>query len=122
MRANERYDENGWLKDEYLWPLRQQIVLDSLYTSDFDNDFGIEAEQVQGFFEGYSSFISELAKDDGIYEEAQKFLESLPDDDSRKRGYYPIDDLVGHWITERYDNENNLKRWYGCYDCEPTSS
>lgn len=118
MRANERYNENGWLKDEFLWPLRQQIVLDSVFTSDFENNFGIEAKKVQDFFDAYSSFISRLAKEDGIYEDAEKFLATLPDDDCRKRGSYPVEDLVGAWINERYDNEENLKTWYNHYDCE----
>lgn len=35
MRKEDRFDENGWLKSEYLWPFRQQIKLGSLNVYDY---------------------------------------------------------------------------------------
>ena len=71
MRTNDCFDENGWLKDEYLWPLRQQIILGSLYVSDYENSFGIKSEKVCDFFTSFwDSYCEELAKEDGLWEQA----------------------------------------------------
>lgn len=37
MEYSDFFDEDGWLKDEYLWPLRQEITLGSMYVSDYNN-------------------------------------------------------------------------------------
>lgn len=37
MKTKDRFDENGWLKEEFLWPLRQQITLGSIYVADYND-------------------------------------------------------------------------------------
>lgn len=95
MRTKDRFDENGWLKEEYLWPLRQQITLNSLYYSDYRNNFGIDEHKVCDFFDSYISFLTEL--------EVEKYGKELNN----------ISDFF-----DEFDNEENLKRWYCCYDGE----
>ncbi len=63
--------ENGWFKEEYLWELRQEIVLGSLYYADYRNSFGIDEHKVCDFFTSFwDSFCEELAKEDNLWEEA----------------------------------------------------
>lgn len=49
------------LTKEQLWKLRQEIVLGSLYTHDYDNSFGIDPSAVCSFFD---SFIEDAQMDD----------------------------------------------------------
>ena len=42
-----------------LQQLRQQITLNSLYTSDYENSFNIDPRQVQDFFDGWLEYCSE---------------------------------------------------------------
>ena len=49
------------LTKEQLWKLRQEIVLGSLYTHDYDNSFGIDPSSVRNFFD---SFIEDSQVDD----------------------------------------------------------
>lgn len=49
------------LTKEQLWKLRQEIVLGSLYTHDYDNSFGIDPSAVCNFFD---SFIEDAQVDD----------------------------------------------------------
>ena len=49
------------LTKEQLWKLRQEIVLGSLYTHDYDNSFGIDPSAVYNFFD---SFIEDSQVDD----------------------------------------------------------
>ena len=49
------------LTKEQLWKLRQEIVLGSLYTHDYDNSFGIDPSAVCSFFD---SFIEDSQVDD----------------------------------------------------------
>ena len=56
------------MNDEELNQLRNEIVLNSLYLSDYINSFGIDAERTCDFFDGYSEYISELMVEDGISE------------------------------------------------------
>jgi hypothetical protein len=48
-----------------LWTLRQQIVLGSLYTADYRNDLGYDEHKVCDFFDGYVSFLQDLADEYG---------------------------------------------------------
>lgn len=93
MKNEDRFDEKGWLKEEYLWPLRQQIALNSLYVSDYQNSFGIDEHKVCDFFDGYISFLTELEK--------EKYGKEL-------------DDISAFF--DEFDNEENLKDWYRCFD------
>ena len=44
--------------------LRKEIVLNSLYVSDYENSFGFTPESVGDFFDGYMSFLDEIASED----------------------------------------------------------
>lgn len=90
IKIKDRFTEDGWLKEDYLWSLRQQIVLNSLYVSDYQNSFGIDEHKVCDFFDGYISFLTELEK--------EKYGKEL--------------DNISAFFDE-FDNEENLKKWYG---------
>lgn len=101
--------EDGWLKQEYLWPLRQEIVLGSLYVADYRNSFGIDEHKVCDFFTSFwDSYCEELAKEDGLMEEARKQYEA-----SDKK--VCEDDIYLQLSHERYDNEETLIDWYNCF-------
>ena len=71
MEYSDFFDEDGWLKDEYLWPLRQEITLGSMYVSDYNNSFGIKPEKVCDFFTSFwDDYCERLAKEDNIWEQA----------------------------------------------------
>jgi len=53
------------LSIEQLWALRQEVVLNSLYISDYNNSFGIDPRSACDLFDGYCSFLWELAEDAG---------------------------------------------------------
>ena len=80
------------LKKEQLWELRQQIVLNSLFTDDYKNSFGFAPKSVQGFFDGYVEYLEELAKEDGN----------------------KTDDVFA--LFAQYDNADNLDDYYTCGD------
>ena len=74
INASRKYLDYGWyllsestnidvnnLTKEQLWKLRQEIVLGSLYTHDYDNSFGIDPSAVCNFFD---SFIEDSQVDD----------------------------------------------------------
>lgn len=96
IRTKDRFTENGWFKEEYLWELRQQIVLNSIYVTDYRNSFGIDEKKVCYFFDGYISFLTEMEK-----EKYGKELDNISD------------------FFDEFDTEENLKSWYGCFcdDC-----
>lgn len=48
-----------------LWSLRQQVVLNSLYVADYRNDLGYDEHKVCDFFDGYVSFLQEMADEYG---------------------------------------------------------
>ena len=74
-------------KDE-LWELRQEIVLNSLFTKDYSNSFEVPDYVCHTFFDGY---VMEL------------YL--LSDDDN-----FQSDDLFD--VIEKYDNKDNLYNYY----------
>lgn len=69
--------------------LRKEIVLNSVFICDYDNSFGFNPWDIGSFFDGYVSYLEELAKEDGV--ESVDFL-------------------------EKYDTEENLYSWFLCYD------
>lgn len=77
---------------EDLTKLRGDIVLNSIYTSDYNNSFGIKAHCMCAFFDGYLSYIEEIANEDGFT----------------------------NWgsseFYDKYDTPNNLYSWYYCFD------
>lgn len=78
-----------------LWNLRTEIVLGSLYTSDYENTFRILPIIVQSFFDGYIEYLWELAEE------------------NNKKANMDFEDLI-----EIYDNSDNLK-WYYCFNEDP---
>lgn len=82
------------LTKEELWDLRNEIVLNSLYTSDYENTHHILPRDVQDFFDGYVEYLYELAEENG----------ENPD----------IQDLC-----MKYDNPDNLEDWYNCFEDNP---
>ena len=82
------------LTREELCDLRNEIVLNSLYTSDYENTHHILPRDVQDFFDGYVEYLYELAEEDG---------EEL--------------DIMD--LCAKYDNPNNLENWYNCFEDNP---
>jgi hypothetical protein len=76
-----------------LTKLRKEIVLNSLYVSDYHNSFGFNANDIGCFFEGYVSYLEEIAEEDGFTEWGNIFK-----------------------MFEKYDTEENLYCWFLCYD------
>lgn len=79
-----------------LWNLRTEIVLGSLYTSDYENTFHILPIIVQSFFDGYIEYLWELAEE------------------NNKKADIDFENLI-----EIYDNADNLEGWYYCFDEDP---
>lgn len=73
------------LTKEQLWQLRQEIVLNSLFISDYENSLGIDAKECNTFFEGYVEYLWELATSE---------LD------------YTGNDIM--WVFEKLDNKDNL--------------
>ena len=49
-----------------LWQLRTEIVLNSLFESDYQNSFGFTTQSVCAFFDGYMDYLEELMAEDGV--------------------------------------------------------
>ena len=79
----------GELTSAELSQLRKEIVLNSVYIYDYTNSFGFNRWDIGSFFDGYVSYLEELAKEDGVE---------------------GIDYLA------KYDTEENLYSWFLCYD------
>lgn len=86
---------DGFLTNEVILDLRKQIVLNSIYLRDYENDYNFDPKEVITFFDGYLDYIGEIMEEDGISDE--EFWERLPD----------------------YDNEKYLLGWYDCFDKNP---
>lgn len=63
-------------RDE-LWALRKEIVLNSLFVHDYTNSFGISPRSACDLFDGYVSFLEELADETGTAWTAQDSPEHL---------------------------------------------
>ena len=82
----EKFTKNDLAK------LRKEIVLNSVYTSDYNNSFGISADSLCSFFDGYVSYLEELAEEDN----------------------FKYDDMFA--LFNKYDTIDNLYSWYCCFD------
>ena len=69
--------------------LRKEIILNSILIYDYTNSSGFNSWDICSFFDGYVSYLEELAREDG---------------------YEGIDYLT------KYDTEENLYSWFLCYD------
>lgn len=74
------------LSTEELWALRKEIVLNSLFVSDYTNSFGISPKSACDLFDGYVSFLWDLAED------------------------------AGHGDWDDQDSPEHLHQWLLCYD------
>lgn len=83
------------LTKEQLWNLRQQIVLCSLYYSDYENDMGIDSHNCHDFFDGYAEYLGNRMEGDGHKE--KEFFDLL----------------------DKYDTLDNLYDWYGYFEDDP---
>lgn len=80
-----------------LQKLRGQIVLNSLYISDYHNNLRINKHKVYDFFEGYVSYLGELIEED-----------------------YPNAKDNDWWgLMKDYDIIDNLWNWYCMFDEDP---
>ena len=83
------------LTKNQLWELREEIVLNSLFISDYKNTFGFTPESVCEFFFGYVDYIDEIAQEQ-TDDENELFELSI-----------------------ELDNPDNLYAWYRCFDSDP---
>lgn len=82
------------IDEKTLWQLRMEIVLGSLFYSDYENTFGFTTHSVCDFFDGYFDYLDELAE--------EKFGIN-----------YTFDEALS------FDNMDNLYNWLGCYTTFP---
>lgn len=82
------------LNREQLKNLRSQIILNSVFVADYENDMGIEAKTCCDFFDGYMSYLQELEKENN-------------------------EDLDFDEFFDKYDTTDNLEDWYSCFEYEP---
>lgn len=116
MRKEERFDEHEWLKEEYLWPLRKQITLGSLFISDYRNSFGISAEAVCDFFTDFwDIFCEELAKEDGVWEQAESEYQRRIKEHPELAKKLSQHDVYLEISQKLYDNEETLLAYYQLY-------
>lgn len=85
------------MTNKFLWELRNEIILNSLFISDYRNTFGIDPHVVCDFFDSYLSYLDEeMAQTLSGYDDAH-FFDHLHD----------------------FDTEENLWNWYCCYEDDP---
>ena len=85
-------------KREDLAKLRSEIVLNSIFYTDYNNSFGINIHDAAAFFDGYYDFIWEMA-----YEKAEEEGEGTSH-------------LTHEYVMENFDNTDTLEEWYYCHD------
>ena len=93
MRTNQHFRFQDLNKDQ-LWELRGEIVLNSLYVSDYENSFEFDADSMANFFDGYVEHLLAIAEAEG-------------------RADRPFMDII-----EEYDNPDNLLDYYWGLDSE----
>lgn len=71
--------------------LRKEVILNSVFIYDYSNSFGFNPWDICSFFDGYVSYLEELAEEDGF-------------------------EGVGLCFLEKYDTEENLYSWFLCFD------
>ena len=80
------------LSKEQLKELRKEIVLNSLFTKDYENSLGVDAHECQEFFDGYVEYLEELENSD-----------------------YGMGTDIST-IIDLYDNDDNLINWFNCIE------
>lgn len=85
------------LRAKELLDLRQQIVLNSLFVSDYENEFGIDPNDVCTFFYGFVEFLEDKMREDGI-------------DPQKQNSYTELD---------KYDTYENLMEYWNSFEESP---
>ena len=83
-----RYQRPSQLGNGQLWKLRLDVTLNSLFTRDYVNRYGISPEIAQAFFDGYVEFLYGKAEEDGFF------------------GSHRKDDCLA--VFDEYDSKANL--------------
>jgi len=65
------------LTREQLLELRKQVVLNSLYISDYENSFGIDPNKVCLFFDSYMEYLNELLDESGYEYKANNYFDEI---------------------------------------------
>lgn len=86
-----------------LQQLRNEITLNSLYTSDYNNSFNIDPRQVQDFFDSYLEDCEYIPNDNS------DLVDTISDND-----YYDT-------LFTIADNIDNLYNFYCTYEEDPLS-
>ena len=77
--------------------LRSEIVLNSLFISDYQNSIGLDPREVCIFFDGYVDFLAEKIEFDFGKLDGDDYFDAL-------------------W---EYDTPENLEEWWGCFAVNP---
>ena len=86
--------------------LRREVVLNSLYYTDYQNSFGIDCHSVSMFFDCYLDDIADMAREDGYL-----WGYAEPGSTYYQEGYHTWREFL-----EKYDTLDNLENWWGCYE------
>lgn len=86
-----------------LWALRGEVLLGSIYVSDYRNSFGWDAEDISYFMEGYIDYLEEIADERGGQWFAYDCKENL------WSWFNCYDDLT--WVKETEEGEDDLPWW-----------
>ena len=87
----------GSLSKTQLKRLREDITLNSLYLSDYENRYGIDRNDVFNFFDSYLNYLEELMQED-----RPELTET------------EVDNMFFDLLPE-YDNINNLLEYQYCF-------
>lgn len=91
---------------EDLAQLRSEVVLNSLYESDYQNSFGISQHSASLFFDSYLDDICDRAREDGyLWDYAE------PGSTYYQEGYHTWAEFL-----KKYDTIDNLESWWYCYE------
>jgi len=91
---------------EDLARLRREVVLNSLYYTDYQNSFGISRASASLFFDSYLEDISDRAREDGyLWDYAE------PGSTYYQEGYHTWAEFL-----KKYDTIDNLESWWNCYE------
>jgi hypothetical protein len=90
-------DKQTMLNKKALKSLRKEIVLNSLYYSDYENSMGIDKHNVCNFFESYVEYLGEIIEEN----------------------HGNVSDKQWFKLMKKYDTIENLECYYMMYDIDP---
>ena len=76
-----------------LWNLRKDIVLNSLFLTDYENRYRVDPQEAYDFFDGWLEFLEE------------EMREEIPD--------FKDDNFFVY--LDKYDTPKNLRAWWYCW-------